>query len=129
MSKMAKTMISIEGEKLYAAVINRGLKLSDVSERLGYTKSYISNCCMNNVLRARIVNDIANEFGIKYEEYAIEGAESKNDDEPKTITFTAEELTDIITQAVVMAFDVGQDKLYGAVYGALKKIKQEDKWK
>ena len=124
---MAKTMIAIDGEKLYSAILAKGLRMSDVSERLGYTRSYLSHCCMNNTLRARLVNDLANEYGIKYEEYSIEGTKEKADDEQKTITFTADELSEIITNAVVIAFDVGQDKLYGAVYGALKKIKQEDK--
>lgn len=79
---------------------------SELSESMGFARSYISNCFHYNKIAVVAANDLERRFGISVDEYIKkdETTEETKDDTQKPISdFTGEELENLIYKAVYSA--------------------------
>lgn len=104
-------MIEIDSDKFREVVENilgnsKFKSYSELSESMGFARSYISNCICYNRIAVVAANDLERRFGISVDEYIKkdETTEEIKDDTKKPISdFTGEELKNLIYKAVYSA--------------------------
>lgn len=99
--------IKVDKNKLYSAILTRGLSLREVSRAIGYHEDYIaSQAGSRGMLNKVAVIGLEREFGIKLEEYELKPEKQKLQEEQqktdsrKVSDLTADELAKLIYKAV-----------------------------
>ena len=119
----------IDGEKLYSILkpimYDKNFNLSSLSEDLGYSKSYLSNCIRQNSTSTTTMGLLDAKYGIKKSTYIVE--EEKKESEVNNIT------TDLVYESVkngiIDGFDEIKDELrkiiHDEVCSAVKEVLEE----
>lgn len=66
-----KYAYKIDGEKLKNEIARRGLNLSEVSQTIGYSKSYINYCIKDSVITKPAALLLQREFNISLDSYKL----------------------------------------------------------
>ena len=103
-------MIEIDNDKFREVVENilgnsKFKTYSELSESMGFAKSYISNCIHYGRIAIVAANDLERRFGNSVDEYIKkdETAEETKEDTKTMSDFTGEELEKLIYKAVYSA--------------------------
>lgn len=103
------TTIEIDGEKLKAALVKRGLSFTEASTALGFGSSYISNAIHRGMVSTVASKMLESEFNIRLEDIK---AEERPEPEPQQIEIempagiTYQEIAQAVAEGIRTAFEV-----------------------
>ena len=105
------TTIEIDGEKLKAALVKRGLSFTEASTALGFGSSYISNAIHRGMMSTVASKMLESEFNIRLEDIKAE-ERPEPEPEPQQIEIempagiTYEEIAQAVAEGIRTAFEV-----------------------
>ena len=106
--------IDIDGEKLRTEIKKRGMTGKEVSEELGLSTGYISDCICDGKIRKIVLMGLETKFGITYED--LKKVEPVQEPVQEVVQFDQQPIIDKIDELIMTVNKLGNISMQNMEY-------------